>query len=279
MQQVIKPIMRYPGAKWTMVDWITHYMPAMPMYAEPFCGSAAVYLNLPWKPKHTTLNDLSGDICNLFRVIREDGERLAALLEMTPRARAEYDLSNEVCDDPLERARRYLVHIWQSHSADGVRGKGAWSYGPKNVSGDGRAGLWNQLPVRIQLCIQKLRDVDDIENCDALELIERYARYPNALLYVDPPYLLETRSGGVQYKHEMTPSHHEQLLDALDRHPGPVVLSGYAHPLYDNRLADWQRQTKVMLAEKGNLREEILWLNPVCVERLGYGPLFAQEAN
>lgn len=27
-------------------------------------------------------------------------------------------------------------------------------------------------------------------------------------------------------------------------HPGPVILSGYAHPMYDERLKHWRRETK-----------------------------------
>jgi hypothetical protein len=33
------------------------------------------------------------------------------------------------------------------------------------------------------------------------------------------------------YKYEMTEDDHEELLDALEKHPGPVILSGYSQPL------------------------------------------------
>jgi len=54
---------------------------------------------------------------------------------------------------------------------------------------------------------------------------------------------------------------HIRLMEALDKHVGPVVLSGYAHPLYDTHLAHWQRITMPSLAEKGKVRTECLWLN------------------
>jgi DNA adenine methylase len=281
MQQAIRPIMRYPGSKWRMADWITQYLPKMPIYVEPYCGGASVYLNLPWKPQHAVLNDLNGDICNLFRVVRTDGERLAALIEMTPWAREECKLSIEPCDDPTERARRYLVRVAQSHSADGVRGTPSWATGPKRrgtgATGN-RAVEWQQIPGRIRALIQRLRNAD-IENCDAIELIGRYACYPNALIYCDPPYVLSTRVQKTFYQYEMTDKEHAALLDTLELHPGPVAISGYAHDIYDDRLKYWTKQTRHAVAQGGQDRTEVLWINPVCVDRLGYGPLFAQETR
>ncbi len=59
----------------------------------------------------------------------------------------------------------------------------------------------------------------------------------------------------------MTDADHLQLLDALDKHKGPVVLSGYAHPLYDERLQHWHRLSSKALAERGQVRTEVLWLS------------------
>jgi DNA adenine methylase len=59
----------------------------------------------------------------------------------------------------------------------------------------------------------------------------------------------------------MTLEEHQRLLDVLDAHRGPVVLSGYAHPLYDERLMHWQRLTSPAVAEYGRTRTEVLWLN------------------
>lgn len=82
------------------------------------------------------------------------------------------------------------------------------------------------------------------------------------MIYADPPYVLETRHGRI-YKHEMQEEDHIELLDVLDEHPGPVILSGYAHPLYDDRLSHWERETKIVTAEAAQYRTEVLWINPV----------------
>lgn len=100
----------------------------------------------------------------------------------------------------------------------------------------------------------------EIENREAIDVIKHFQDDPDCLLYVDPPYVLKTRSGAM-YEHEMNDSDHIEMLDALDVHSGPVALSGYAHPLYDERLKHWHRVTMPSLAEKGSVRTEVLWLN------------------
>lgn len=60
---------------------------------------------------------------------------------------------------------------------------------------------WYRLPEWIISIVDRLRQVQ-IENQPALEVIKRFW-YPNVLLYLDPPYVLGTRTAK-QYKHEMT---------------------------------------------------------------------------
>lgn len=78
---------------------------------------------------------------------------------------------------------------------------------------------------RVFEAAERLRGVQ-IECSPATELISKY-NYKNVLIYCDPPYMAETRSGGTQYKKEMSDEDHEILLNQLLKHPGPVLLSGY----------------------------------------------------
>lgn len=269
---MIKPILKYPGAKWNCAEWIISHFPAHAHYVEPYFGSGAVFFNKP-PAKHEVINDLSGDVVNLFRVIRERGEELAALIEMTPWAREEYEQSYEATDDPLERARRFVVRCWQGHGGANIVGKSAWRHQGRDANDKKQlpAQKWLYMPNKIRALVERLRGVE-VENRPAVDVIARH-NTPGILIYADPPYPQGERRPRM-YQHEMTDADHATLLDALDAHPGPVVLSGYACPLYDDRLAHWARRTKEVQAEKGNKRTEVLWLNRVCVERLGYGPLF-----
>ena len=117
---------------------------------------------------------------------------------------------------------------------------------------------WNDMPENIRAAAERLKEVQ-IENRPALELIRRF-RHVNVLIYADPPYLLETRSGK-QYRHEMTDADHEALLAALKAHPGPVILSGYHSPMYDSELSGWNIIERKAYNQNGDRRTEVLWCN------------------
>lgn len=258
------PVLKYPGAKWRLAKWIVSHLPKHTTYLEPFFGSGAVFFNKI--PSHVeTINDLDGQVVNLFRVMRERAEELAALVEMTPWSRKDYYASYEPAEDPLEDARRFLVRMWQAYGAMSAHRTG-WRSDVQGRQNTSCARVWRQLPARILAVADRLKDAQ-IEHRPALEVIEAY-RYPDVLIYADPPYSLDTRSGRI-YRHEMTDADHLDLLDALDKHPGPVLLSGYACTLYDDRLQHWGRKTARAIAEGGRERQEVLWLNPVAAERLG----------
>ena len=257
----MRAVLKYPGAKWVLAEWIASHFPDTNHYVEPYFGSGAVLLSRAPAP-HEVVNDLAGDVVNLFRTIRDQGAELAAAVEMTPWAREEYQAwgNDDSTDDPVERARRFLVRCWQAHGAR-IGNRSGWKHSGTSLTCPVR--LWQQLPVRILAVVERLRSVE-IECLPALTIIGRYST-PDTLIYADPPYMWAARSdrikGRKSYLHEMTDADHAALLDALEAHPGPVVLSGYHCRLYDTRLAHWHVVERQAQAEKAKSRTEVLWLN------------------
>ena len=98
-----------------------------------------------------------------------------------------------------------------------------------------------------------------IENRPALEVIERF-NYNNVFMYIDPPYLLNTRVGK-QYKHEMTNADHEDLLKMLLQSKAKIMLSGYESEMYDDYLTTWEKRQFCSCAEHGKPRIETIWMN------------------
>jgi DNA adenine methylase len=241
-----------------MADWIIANLPPHRCYVEPFFGSGAIFFRKA-PAKFETINDIDDSVVNLFKMVRDRNEELAALIEMTPWSRTEFYASYAPTEDNLERARRFLVRTWQAIGAKTAT-RGGWRSDVSGKSNGSRTTTWKNLPRRILDVATRLKDAQ-IECRPAMDIITRF-RYPHVLLYVDPPYVLGTRKGKAQYLHEMTNADHVEMLDALDDHPGPVLLSGYACPLYDDRLRHWGRLTHDSVAETGR-REEVLWLNPV----------------
>ncbi|MEK4442392.1 DNA adenine methylase [Niallia sp. FSL K6-0077] len=254
----IPRILHYPGSKWSMASWIISHMPEHKTYLEPFFGSGAVFFNKP-KSSIETINDMDSSVVNLFKVIRNNPDSLAKLIEWTPFSREEYYSSYEFeTGNELEDARRFLVRCWQAIGAKTSDRTGWRSLISSN--GPDVAKEWSKLPQKIVIVAKRLKEAQ-IEHQPAVKLLERYQR-KEVLIYADPPYILETRTKR-HYKHEMTIEDHIELLDILDQHPGPVILSGYAHQVYDERLTHWRRVTMEVAAEAGAKRQEVLWINPI----------------
>ena len=66
-----------------MASWIIGHFPEHHSYLEPFFGSGAVLFNKT-RSHIETVNDLDGDVVNLFEWIRRDPERLAHAVYWTP---------------------------------------------------------------------------------------------------------------------------------------------------------------------------------------------------
>lgn len=105
---------------------------------------------------------------------------------------------------------------------------------------------------------ERLRGVQ-IDNRPAAELIPRF-NYKNVLIYCDPPYMLNTRHGK-QYRYEMTVEEHEELLELLLKHKGPVIISGYDTELYNSMLADWSRYETTAYSQVCSKKREVIWMN------------------
>jgi DNA adenine methylase len=252
----IAPVLRYPGAKWRLADWIISYLPPHTHYLEPYFGSGAVFFNKP--PSNVeTINDIDGQVVNLFRVLREQPDELARLVEFTPWSRQEYYESYQLTGEPLEDARRFLVRCWQGHATK-LNTSTGWRVG--RVRDGHNPQTWLTVPKRIIRTSERFNGVQ-IESMPAVEIIQ-ICNDEQTLIYADPPYVLESRGNNKMYAHEMNDADHEELLEVLDKHPGPVLLSGYANPMYDERLKHWDRVTKRAMAEKGKERTEVLWINP-----------------
>lgn len=253
----LRSVIKYPGAKWRLANWIISLMPKHKSYLEPFFGSGAAFFRKP-PSRIETINDLDEDVVNLFRCIRDDAGKLCHLVETTPYSRKEYlDAFTRQDADPYERARTYLIKYWQGHGFR-ICYRSGWK---NDVNGREYAyavRYWNELPAWLLNIVDRLKQAQ-IENKPAVEVIQRFNR-PDVLIYADPPYVLSTRKMKQQYTHEMTDADHAELLTVLNQHRGPVMLSGYDNALYASFLEGWEKHQTPARAEKGLPRVETLWV-------------------
>lgn len=144
-------ILKYPGAKWRISEWIISHFPEHKVYCEPFFGSGAVFFNK--SPSYIeTINDIDGNIVNLFKVCRDTPKELAQLIEFTPFARDEFKNCYDKSDNPIEQARRTLVRYHQSFGTSNSS-KNSWR-NVQTYGGPRTATMWNYLPGRIYEVLQ-----------------------------------------------------------------------------------------------------------------------------
>lgn len=251
---------KYPGAKWSLAPWIVSHFPDYHSYLEPFFGSGGVFFTKE-RSAIETVNDLDGEVVNLFEWIRRDPERLAHEIYWTPYARQIYDgawAAQYTERDPFKRAVNFYIRMMMGHGFRTTGEKVGWKNDVQGREKAYAAHYWGKVPEVIFEAAERLRGVQ-IENKPALELIQRF-NFPNVLIYADPPYMLEARHGK-QYRHEMTDRDHMELLEALKNHKGPVLLSGYDTPLYNDALQDWRREERKVYAQTATARKEVLWMN------------------
>lgn len=251
----MKAILKYPGSKWRISDWIISHFPPHKVYLEPYFGSGAVFFNK--EPAYIeTVNDIDGNIVNLFRVCRENPEELARAINMTPFSRDEFKYCYDQSYDPIEQARRTIVRFHQSFGTSNSS-KNSWR-NVQTYGGPRCATMWNDLPDTIISCCERLKNAQ-IENTDAITLIERY-NDNNTLIYCDPPYLQNLRKRNM-YANEMSDQNHIDMLRALKDSRSMVVLSGYDNDLYNDELQGWRTDEKTTTAQMGLHRVEKIWMN------------------
>lgn len=103
-----------------------------------------------------------------------------------------------------------------------------------------------------------------IIHTDFLEWL-KFSDVPNregVLIYLDPPYLMSTRSTKRPiYDHEFhTEAEHAALLSAILPLSDRVMISGYPSQLYDDMLATWRR-IEFTGVSRGGPTTEVVWCN------------------
>lgn len=226
-------------------------------------------------------NDLNGEIVNLFRVMQDPAlfDLFATKIESTLWSKEEFreairiqkfyagepDLKGDFVD------RAWALYVIQNQGISGTHSKseGNWS---RSKLDNKNCDKWRRLKERLEPVHRRFMGVQ-IDSQDGLKCLQ-YWDAPDVTFYVDPPYVLDTREGsGRQYEVEMEDADHVAMVDVLLGLSGPVVLSGYDHPVYAPLVeAEWsthqyraRASTKVASAAAGEgkpARVEVVWRNP-----------------
>lgn len=152
-------------------------------YAEPFVGMGGVFFRRRRVPRAEVINDRSGDVVNLFRILQRHYPQFMDTLKFQITSRREFDrlkACNPSALTDLERAARF-IYLQKLAFGGKVAGQ---NFGVDHQRG-ARFNLTRLAPL-LEDVHERLAGVV-IENLDWLDFIDRYDR-PGVLFYLDPPY-------------------------------------------------------------------------------------------
>ena len=223
------------------------------------CGGGASLLFAKEPVSREVYNDINQNVYAFFLTLASHAcfQSLKSFLDITPYSRELHTRFRKQLADPtlsyLDRAARFFY--------------------VNRTSFNGNGGFSRNLHTRRGMlkCVSDyLSTVDNleqfhqrmsrvlIEQLDVIDLVKRYDR-EEVFLYLDPPYIHETRKGNDGYDDEMTTEHHHDLAKALVGFSGKVMLSGYRHSAY-SPISHW-RQIEFTSKSANSNGQEVLWLN------------------
>lgn len=182
MKEQSLPIIPWIGGKRRLAKHILPLFPEHTCYVEPFCGAAALYF-LKNPGRIEVINDINGELVNLYRVVKHHLEEFIRQFKWALVSRQIYKWLRDTPEETLTDIQRAARFYYLQKQAFG--GKVAdHTFGTSTTS----APRFNLLRIEEELSMAHLRlSRTLIEHMDWQQCIERYDR-PHTLFYCDPPY-------------------------------------------------------------------------------------------
>ena len=218
-----EPIAPWLGGKRLLAKTIIQRLEAIPhrCYAEPFAGMGGVFLRRTQRARSEIINDLNGEIVNLFRIVREHPEELMRQFRWTLAARATFNRLLETPPDTLTDIQRAARFAFLQRLSFGGK--------PAHLATPGQMGTDAGGPGRIT--VERMRRLIEaghrrlqrvhIECLPWEAFIHRYDR-PATLFYLDPPYFGHEADYG---KGIFAREDFERLAQVLGKLKGRFLLS------------------------------------------------------
>lgn len=214
-----KPIVPWIGGKRKLADHIIPLFPEHQCYVEPFCGAAAIFF-LKQPSQVEVINDVNGDLVNLYRVVKHHLEELYKQFKWALTSRQNWDWLQSTPVATLTDVQRAARFLYLQKLAFGGLVDGQ-SFGTATTS----RPRFNIFTLEQDLADAHFRLANaTIEHLDWRKVIERYDR-PHTLFYLDPPYW-QTEGYGVDFGWE----HYQEIARLASEIEGQMLISINAHP-------------------------------------------------
>lgn len=219
MPERLAPLAPYLGGKFRLSKRIINKIEQIQhkIYAEPFVGMGGIFLRRTQIPKAEIINDINGELVNLYRIVRRYPNTLYKETEFMFASRQEFERQLKTQPETLTDIERAARFLYLQNQAFGGKVTGQ-SFG---VSIDRPARFdFVKLNDRIRAVGERLVSVT-IERQDFETFIKRYDT-KDTLFYLDPPYWGNETDYG---KGVFTRADFERLRDCLTGIKGRFILS------------------------------------------------------
>jgi len=230
----------YIGGKGHMVLRLLSYIPPHRSYVEVFGGGASL-LFAKEPSRIEVYNDIDSAVVNFFRVLRDPDkfEKFYRKVCLTPYSREEFNYCLNTwreCQDDIEKAYRFYVVVRQNFGGNLNAG---WGIVVTTIEAHPARSWISTIKLLPEIAGRFSRVL--IENDDFRKIIPRYDT-SETFMYLDPPYIPDTRKNKKDYNFEMSLEDHQDLIDLILISKSMFMLSGYRHPIH-KKLEDagWQR--------------------------------------
>mgnify|MGYP001416605971 CR=1 FL=1 len=214
------PIIPWLGGKRRLADRLIPLFPQHECYVELFCGGAAIYFLRPVPAPVEVLNDVNGELVNLYRVVQHHLEEFVRQFKWALSSRQVFKWLQQTPTEPLTDIQRAARFFYLQHHAFGGKVDGQ-TFGTATT-----APTVNLLRIEENLSGAHLRLAagTTIENLPWDDCAKRYDR-EHTFFYADPPYW-ETEGYGVPFPWEQ----YEQIAAFMRSCKGKFMLSINDHP-------------------------------------------------
>lgn len=220
-----------------------------------FGGAGNIIINRPPIFKKAILNELNEDIYLLHKLMSDEtkNEELIRRLSAIEYSKEVFDEAKRLREtgfDSLDDFRKAeVMFILLDQSFNGALGSWSNVEVPKN---------YNERLFRTLQKIKLRYEGVEVRNDDGLSLIEQYKNEKYVILFLDPPYLAETRSAKNIYELEFAEEQHEKLLSLVKDALSKVILMGYKNDLYDGVLLDGNKGWRSFVLEETFLSSQLV---------------------
>lgn len=254
------PIIPWLGGKRRLAKPILEKFPAHSCYVEAFAGAAAIFFSK--EPSEVeVLNDINGELVNLYRVVQHHFEEFVRQFKWAISSRQVFEWEQRKDPETLTDIQRAARFYYLQKHAFGGRVDGQ-SYGTATTSGP----RLNLLRLEEDLSQAHLRlYAVQVENLPWQEVIRRYDR-PHTLFYLDPPYW-QTEGYGVEFGFDQ----YHNMAELARTVQGSMVISINDHPdirrVFDGLEHEELGITYTVGGGSGSHAKELLFWNQNCEER------------